>query len=170
MYYLLCSLFDRLSYLVLRPQDWNTDYMSRSVAAVTESSELCRSDTQDDEFFSFMAHPISSNSSISEVGSHLNDPFAKFSSLHKYLNIKKLFIKCSTPLPSSTPVEQLIALVARYLCVAVIASLTFILTAVLSVSISRLRITYSIYLSDQWPFWRQRWVSFYSKWSFQSKF
>lgn len=59
------------------------------------------------DFFDFGESAIAEQSSELKMNQYLNDPNQKIDMLHKYPEIKKIFIKYNTPIPSSSPVQQL---------------------------------------------------------------
>jgi len=47
---------------------------------------------------------------LSELEEYLNDSRTDLEMLNKYPSIKKLFIRCNTPIPSSAPVERMFSI------------------------------------------------------------
>jgi len=54
-----------------------------------------------------MHFPVHQTRPLSEFDQYLNDPREDLNMLDSYPNIKKMFIKYNTPIPSSAPVERL---------------------------------------------------------------
>ena len=69
----------------------------------------------EDDFFTFAAsgpghqstQQSRSDNLLLEYSQYLEDPATKLRMLHKYPNVKALFLKYNTPIPSSAPVERL---------------------------------------------------------------
>lgn len=59
------------------------------------------------DFFDFGESEIAEQSSELKMNLYLSDPNQRIDMLHKYHEIKKIFIKYNTPIPSSFPVQQL---------------------------------------------------------------
>ncbi|CAH1394987.1 unnamed protein product [Nezara viridula] len=59
------------------------------------------------DFFDFGENTIAEQSSELKINQFLSDPNRKIEMLHKYPEIKEIFIKYNTPIPSSAPVQQL---------------------------------------------------------------
>jgi hypothetical protein len=56
----------------------------------------------------------SSNPCVTEVDNYLEDPSSELSSLFKYPNIFKLYVKLNTGLPASAAIERLFLWVAEF--------------------------------------------------------
>ena len=51
-----------------------------------------------------------------EYAQYLEDPAADLQMLNKYSNVKRVFMKSNTPIPSSTPVGRLFNIAGLILC------------------------------------------------------
>jgi hypothetical protein len=80
------------------------------VAAGIAADIFCRPNSQAIEE---SCRSYSSNPCVTEVDNYLEDPSSELSSLFKYPNIFKLYVKLNTGLPASAAVERLFSLGGR---------------------------------------------------------
>ena len=79
----------------------HTRMVSAALQEGTEHNRSASSPSQEDDFFTFIAHDETTDSNTSEVDAFLSDPCKELTALHKYPHIMKLFLKFNTPYPTA---------------------------------------------------------------------